>query len=113
MIVCKLLDNRVIFLCPGCGYSHSITIPKWTWNNNYEKPTFSPSLLVKSGHFVDSHKPGDECWCTFNIENPDVKRPFHCGICHSFIIDGKIQFLSDSTHKLAGQTVDLPAIEST
>jgi len=28
-------------------------------------------------------------------------------ICHSFITDGKIQFLSDCTHHLAGQTVDL------
>jgi hypothetical protein len=29
-------------------------------------------------------------------------------VCHSFVIDGRIQFLSDSTHVLAGQTVDLP-----
>ena len=30
--------------------------------------------------------------------------------CHSFVTDGRIQFLSDSTHVLAGQTVDLPPI---
>lgn len=30
--------------------------------------------------------------------------------CHSFVRDGKIEFLSDSTHKLAGQTVDLPPL---
>ena len=29
-------------------------------------------------------------------------------ICHSFVTDGRIQFLGDCTHKLAGQTVDLP-----
>lgn len=30
-------------------------------------------------------------------------------VCHSFIRDGQIQFLSDCTHALAGQTVPLPA----
>jgi hypothetical protein len=29
-------------------------------------------------------------------------------VCHSFVTDGRIQFLSDCTHELAGQTVDLP-----
>lgn len=29
-------------------------------------------------------------------------------ICHSFVIDGRIQFLGNCMHKLAGQTVDLP-----
>jgi hypothetical protein len=27
--------------------------------------------------------------------------------CHLFIRDGALQFLSDCTHKLAGQTVDM------
>jgi hypothetical protein len=29
-------------------------------------------------------------------------------VCHSFVVDGRIQFLGDCTHHLAGQTVDLP-----
>ncbi|MHC8396108.1 hypothetical protein ACYZT8_21075 [Pseudomonas sp. LB3P93] len=29
-------------------------------------------------------------------------------VCHSFVIDGCIQFLGDCTHELASQTVDLP-----
>ena len=29
-------------------------------------------------------------------------------VCHSFVTDGRIQFLADCTHALAGQTVDLP-----
>jgi hypothetical protein len=28
-------------------------------------------------------------------------------VCHSFVTDGKIQYLSDCTHAMAGQTVDL------
>ncbi len=31
--------------------------------------------------------------------------------CHSFIEKGKIRFLPDCTHSLAGQTVDLPENE--
>jgi len=29
-------------------------------------------------------------------------------VCHSFVTDGRIQFLTDCTHALAGQTVDIP-----
>ena len=54
------------------------------FNNNVDKPTFTPSLFV----------------------NPNSDRG-----CHSFITDGKIQFLSDCFHELAGQTVDLPEVE--
>lgn len=32
------------------------------------------------------------------------------GSCHSFVRDGKWEFLTDSAHKLAGQTVPLPPI---
>lgn len=58
----------------------------WTFNGNLEKPTFSPSLLV-TGYL--------------NAEQPD-------GVCHSYITDGKIQYLSDSTHEYAGKTIELP-----
>lgn len=33
---------------------------------------------------------------------------FKCGVCHSFVTGGHIQFLGDSAHVLAGQMVDLP-----
>jgi hypothetical protein len=29
-------------------------------------------------------------------------------ICHSFVTAGHIQFLSDCTHEMAGQTVEIP-----
>lgn len=74
--------SSVFFDCPGCKFLHSIRIKPdgWEWNGDLVLGTFSPSLLVR--------------W-------PD-------GRCHSFIRDGRIQFLSDSTHDLAGQTVDIP-----
>jgi hypothetical protein len=72
------------YMCPGCGYIHALSPDVHQFNGDYEKPTFSPSCL----------------------QNWDPTR-----ICHSFIRDGRIQFLSDCSHSLAGQTVDLPEIE--
>jgi len=88
----KLVGDRVYFDCPACGTMHAVTIddkarpqPVWTWNQSLDKPTFTPSILVK--HYI-----GDQ-----------IKL-----ICHSFVTDGKIQYLNDCTHELAGQTVELP-----
>lgn len=99
------------FWCPGCKEGHQVRVgvadrPCWTFNDNEDAPTFSPSVLVTSGHFMAEHK-GGRCWCTFNAEHPD-DISFSCFRCHSFVTDGRIQFLSDCSHPLAGQTVDLP-----
>jgi hypothetical protein len=78
-----------IIYCPACkGYHHLDT--RWTFNGNLDRPTFQPSLLVNG---------------RANFENPAVPR------CHSFITDGRIQFLSDCTHEMAGKTVELPEVE--
>lgn len=98
-------DGRYIFRCPGCGDTHTVS-DKWTFNGDYEKPTFSPSILVRCGHYVPGHE--DQCWCKFYAERPDEEHDFICYQCHSFVTDGKIQFLSDCSHKLAGQTVEIP-----
>ena len=79
--------NLYVFHCPGCEYGHPFEVGGnggWTWNGSLDKPTFRPSLLV------------------YGARDGSTPR------CHSFVTDGQIQFLSDSTHKLAGQTVDLP-----
>lgn len=98
--------------CPGCQATHLIPVDRaiwgdrvWGFNGNYERPTFTPSLLVH---------PHKEC-----VEGPDgqplkdaagqlVTREFPR--CHSFIKDGTIQFLNDCAHKLANQTVPLSDI---
>ncbi|TXK52393.1 anaerobic dehydrogenase [Pontibacter qinzhouensis] len=77
-----------VFECPGCKCSHKID-SKWSYNGNPDKPTLSPSVLVRMDR----------------PPHPEVK------ICHSFVKDGNIQFLSDCTHELAGQTVELPELE--
>lgn len=95
--------------CPACKTGHGFD-NKWTFNGDMEKPTFTPSMLYRSGHYLSEHKTGDKCWCTYNQEHPDNPVKFGCTICHSFVTDGKIQFLSDCTHEFAGQTVNLEDI---
>ena len=103
--------------CPGCKSRHSIYVnhsnnnANWQFNGNVDSPTFKPSLLIRSGHYASHHNKDDGCWCTYKEEHPEDVSGFECGICHSFITDGKIQFLGDCTHHLAGQTVDLPELE--
>lgn len=85
------VDNKIFFECPGCGVVHGVTVgegsdPRWDWNGNVNKPTFTPSILVRY---------------TWGVERTPV-------VCHSFVTDGRIQFLADCTHELAGQTVDIP-----
>lgn len=108
-----LSDGRLAFYCPGCKEYHAVHVdrpehPVWGFNGNYEKPTFTPSILVKSGHYCDHAKP-DDCWCNFKERFPDEgEPPFKCGICHTYVTDGKIRYLDDCTHELAGQTIDMP-----
>lgn len=104
---------QLAFWCPGCNTAHAVVVreephPAWKWNRDVERPTFTPSILVTGGHYSSHHKPGDRCWCTYNAEHPDDPSRFQCERCHSYVTDGQIQFLDDSTHPLKGQTVPLP-----
>ena len=97
--------EALLFECPGCGSLHALTVKLsfqemelpsdqqpacWEWNGSLSSPTLHPSLLVQ-------WKEGSE--------RKEVR-------CHSFITDGNIQFLSDCTHHLAGQTLPLPEVEA-
>lgn len=107
-----LSGGLVGFWCPGCKEMHQVRVegsgrPTWGFNGNFDRPTFTPSVLVRTGHYVPGHENGP-CWCTWNKEHPeDADDGFKCSICHSFVTDGQIQFLGDCTHELAGQTVPL------
>ncbi len=81
--------KHVAIYCPACKTHHCFD-SRWHFNGNYEKPTFTPSMLVnRDKRFQSSGNPR----------------------CHSFVTDGKIQFLSDCTHDMSQQTVELPDIE--
>jgi hypothetical protein len=105
-------NGYLAFWCAGCEESHVIRVrqadgerPSWTYNGDPRRPTFSPSIKVTSGHYVSGWQ-GPTCYC--NSKAPDGEDwGFTCGICHSFVTDGRIRFLGDCTHNLAGQTIDL------
>lgn len=93
----------VWFWCAGCQTHHAINPKGWTWNCDTERPTFSPSVLVRGSEMTEEGRAMlDRC------ESPANGRyPSRDTVCHSFVKDGHIQYLSDSTHALAGQTVPL------
>lgn len=94
--------ERVLFRCPGCDDNHQIRIGTWGFNGDLERPTFTPSVLLNGNQW-----PKDECPEYYKESHASVP-PGGDTVCHSFVTDGRIQFLTDSTHKLAGQTVELP-----
>lgn len=93
---------------------HLAARPIWGFNGDFDRPTFTPSVLTRHGHYVKGLTGPDPegCACNFSERYPD-EEPYHwpCGVCHSFVTDGRIQYLGDCTHALANQTVDLPEIE--
>lgn len=103
-------ENFISFWCPGCEDFHIIkSSGEGAWSVSAvesDQPSFQPSVLVTSGHYAKGGAPGG-CWCDMEART-GMKPGFKCGICHSFVTAGRIQFLSDCTHALAGQTVDLP-----
>ena len=101
--IAKGLDGEklLMFWCPGCDEPHGPIVerqrperPLWEWNRDRERPTLSPSILCRSTYGTaaahGSHPLGGD------------------HVCHSFVRDGQIQFLSDCTHALTGQTVPIP-----
>lgn len=100
------------YWCQGCQSVHQVSVigegAIWGWDGNVDAPTFTPSVLITSGHFVSTHKPGDKCWCTYAVEHPDRPVPFTCRRCHTFVRGGMVEFLGDCSHALAGKTEPLP-----
>lgn len=77
--------TRYGFQCPGCEETHWLD-STWEWNGDLKRPTFKPSILVTRRH--------------------EGLR------CHSYIRDGRIEFLSDCSHAMAGKTVQLGPVDA-
>lgn len=106
----KVAGNALSFWCPGCNMAHMVRHgdgpgPRWTWNGNAETPTFSPSVLLQWDQWVP---PASTPEILARINSGEIVQTKEPRVCHSFVTDGRIQFLGDCTHHLAGQTVDLP-----
>lgn len=79
-----------VFYCPACETYHGIwTTHKnkndaiWEFDNNLESPTIKPSLRI--------------VWKSGSVEE----------VCHLYIRNGRIEYLKDCTHRLAGKTVEM------
>ena len=99
-IVVKERGDAIAHQCPGCGVVHMIRLkgppPLWTWNGDVNAPTLTPSV-----HFFTRHD--------------DERKPLPDGrtrtLCHYKLTSGKIEFLSDSLHRLRGRVVELPDMQ--
>ena len=90
-------EDRLRWWCPGCEDTHLIPVKPydptgWDFNNDFDAPTVSPSVLVYAHDRMPPRKSQPQC--------------------HTFIRDGRIEFLSDCTHHLAGQTVPMVSVKS-
>ena len=91
---------------PGPTYYRLMPLsgdPHWEWNRDTEKPTLNPSILLK-GKRMPTDEEAARIMAGEKVELPDE-------VCHCFIRNGKIQFLGDCTHELAGKTVDLLEVD--
>ena len=77
-----MFKNHLAYMCPGCNDMHVLRVA----GEGQPRWQWNGSL----------EKP---------TLTPSVLR---AGSCHSFINDGRVQFLQDCAHSLAGQTVELP-----
>lgn len=91
-------EMSLLFMCPGCGRTHPVRIvghDPWDWNRDALRPVFKPSVKT-------------------TYDGPDAGLDgAPPAVCHLHVgcngaAPGQIAFLADSTHALAGQTVDLP-----
>lgn len=74
-----------LFWCPGCKERHHYDVgrperPNWTFNGDFQSPTFTPSLLYPS-------------------------KPIRC---HLFLTNGVLIYCNDCDHNLAAMRVPLP-----
>lgn len=82
--------------CPACKHGHTYPVggirdggPNWSYNDNSEQPSFSPSMLI----FMPAGR-------GFGQRT----------ICHYYLTNGQIQYQGDCPHALAGQTVPMEPI---
>lgn len=96
------------------GYERSphIRPDPWTFNGDMERPVFGPSLLCRSTRYDPPVTPAN---AEEYERNPWPQKAVP-HVCHSFIgcngaQPGQIIYLGDCTHRLVGQTIDLPDVE--
>jgi hypothetical protein len=103
-----------ILFCPGCKDTHyayttesDLMEKGWQFNKDINSPTFTPSFR----HYYHKCLCTDEEMKVFRQriaagETVDIPKE-DITTCHYNVTDGKLMFHGDSSHHLAGQTVDM------
>lgn len=79
----------VVYWCPGCRDRHYAEVQK---SAGIASPSWEWDL---------------------NTEQPTISPSVHyVGYCHHFVRAGKIEYLSDCKHALAGQTVNMVEVDA-
>ena len=95
---------ELMYLCPACNRRHGLPDAdqrrvhilvagpgmQHEWNGDLERPTISGMVRI------------------IERAQDDGGAPEY--VCAAELTDGRLHFPADASHKLAGQTVDLPAI---
>lgn len=89
-------EDGVAHYCVACKGMHNFSVKRpnylsqrWTWNENIIAPTFFPSM---------------------HIVVRDMRKPKFMQSCHYWLRSGRVEFLRDSTHSMAGITISLPVL---
>lgn len=105
----KVAGGYISFPCPGCRSHHTIPVeprekgPHWTFDQNWECPTLSPSLSTKYTEPLTDEEE-ERVFAGEKLSKPQM-------VCHLFVRFGRIEYLSDCTHDHAGRTIDMVDID--
>lgn len=95
--------GKVYYRCPGCDSSHAVAVGPpyeeekwWEWTGGEEAPTFSPSVLSR-----------------LSLWDPETEKYSVRRVCHHWVKGGRIHYLPDCTHGMAGKTVEIPEFSDT
>lgn len=98
--------------CPACGEAHIFITeqrqaggPQWTFDGNFDAPTFGPSMKITGKQTVQDDK-GE--WTGEWVRDESGATLDLC--CHYYLRAGMLDYLNDCTHALKGQKIELPEL---
>ena len=100
----RLTERGYAHWCPACEEIHLAPHNGWTFNNDLDFPTFTPSLKHTGIQTINK----DGRWTGEWVLDQNKKPIPMC--CHYFIKNGVIQYQNDCTHDFKNKHVALMPI---
>jgi len=75
----------------------------WSWNGDVDAPTLHPSILTRGKRDLTDEE--TDMVLSGSPLDLQVTR------CHSFVNNGRVKFLDDSSHELAGRELPLEDVD--